>query len=137
MRAILVGNVEDGVGDLAGHHVDLVDVGHRDDHVGVGGPCPLQHVRVRPVADDALDVEAVAQRLDQARGLVDDGDVIVLRQALGNSPADLAGAADDDFHEKAWIRTPRLVNDSPSPAPDAGSLLLSARLEHLIWHRPS
>ena len=37
---------EQGMGDLAGDHVDLIGVGDGDDHIRVIGPSGLEHVGV-------------------------------------------------------------------------------------------
>ena len=100
MRAILVARAEQRPGHLAGDHVHFVAVGQRDDHVGVGGAGQLEHVRVRAVAGDGADVEAVLQVAQQVVVDVDDRDVVGLLagEVVGGRPADLAGPEDDDFH---------------------------------------
>jgi hypothetical protein len=77
----------------------LVGVGHRDQHVGVARPGLLQHVGMRGEADEAGDVERLADLLDQLRRLVDDRHVGVLAgQVARDVEADLAGPAHDHFH---------------------------------------
>ena len=96
------GHVEYRVRHLAGDHVDLVRLGHRDDHVGVGATGPFQYVRVRGEADERADVEGVADLLRQRRRLLDDGDVVVaVGQIAGDVEADLPGSANDEFHGRA------------------------------------
>jgi hypothetical protein len=95
----LGGHVEQRVGDLAGHHVDLVVEGDGDDHLGLLGAGLGQHVGVGAMADEAADVEIVADGLDQVRRGIDDRDVVVLGgQSFGDAIADLAGAADQYPH---------------------------------------
>ncbi len=98
MRAIFVGTFEQRMGDLAGHHVDLVGLGHRNDHVRVRRPGLLQDRRAGSVADQSLDVQRVGQPADQLPRLVDDGDVVGFGgQIAGDVLADLSGAADNDL----------------------------------------
>ena len=84
---------------LAGDHVDLVAVGHGDEHVGIGGTGALEHVRAGGKTKHALHIERVAELLDELRPLIDHGDVILLgRELASDVEAHLPGAADDDFH---------------------------------------
>ena len=92
-------NVEQGMGDLAGDHVDFVRVSDGDDDVGVGDARLFQDIRVRCVADHAVSVQGVADAPDQVGVLVYDRHVIAFKgQVAGNVEADLSGAADDNFH---------------------------------------
>ena len=58
-------DVEEAVRDLAGDDVDLVGLRDRDQHVGLLDAGLRQHVRVRAVADEAANLEAVRDRLDR------------------------------------------------------------------------
>jgi hypothetical protein len=83
---------------------DLVRVGDRDQQVGILQPGLLQHRRVRGMAGDALNIELVGDVAHEMRIEVDDGDVVALvRQVFRDVGADLAGAADHDFHEPCSI----------------------------------
>ena len=93
-------HVEQRMRHLARHHVDLVVLGDGDQDVGVLGLGTFQRIRMRGMADDSLDVQAVADAPDQFRRLVDDRDVVVLhRQIARDIGPDLSGAAYDDLHE--------------------------------------
>ena len=57
-------DVEQRVGHLAGHHIDLVGLRDRDDHVGLGdAAAPARRGEKR--TDHRLDVQVVADLLDQ------------------------------------------------------------------------
>ena len=106
----LGGGMEQGVGHLAGHHVDLVTVGDRHQHVGVFGAGLEQGVGVRGLAGDGADVQPVLQGAELVAVGVDHRDVVLLYgQVLGQGTADLAGAKDNDFHGSGSsnaVRTP-------------------------------
>ena len=100
-----VGGVEHGIGHLAGDHVGLVAVGHRDEHVGIFGAGPLQYIGTRAVAGDGADVEAVLEVAQHIGVGIDHGDVVGLAgQVLGQRAADLSGTEYDDLH--GWSRDP-------------------------------
>ena len=93
-------HVEQGVRHLAGDHVHFIGEGDGDDHIGLARAGALQHVRMGGIAHHRPHIEIVGHLLDQVRRIVDDGDVVVFRRQLtGNAGADLARAANDDFHE--------------------------------------
>ena len=95
----LARDVEDRMGHLAGDHVDLVGIGRGDDHVGVPGPCPLQHIRVGGKAGHPLHIQRLHGARDQVRVVVDHRHVVLLAGKMARDlPADLARAADDDLH---------------------------------------
>ena len=92
-------DLEQGMGDLAGDHVDFVGVRHGDQHVGLAGARTIENIRPRGMADDPLRVEPVADAADQFGRGIDDRDVVVLAcQLTGDVEADLPGTADDDPH---------------------------------------
>ena len=92
-------DVEQRMGNLTCHHVDLVGQRDRDDHVGLGGASLLKHIGVGSKSNHRLNVQGVADLLDQLRRLVDHGDVVVLgREVARDVGADLTRAADDDLH---------------------------------------
>ena len=88
------------VADLAGHHVDLVTAGHRDQHIGVFGAGTAQYFGMGSPAGHGLNVQAVAQLAQPGRVGVDHGDVERLAgQVLGERPAHLAAAQYQDLQE--------------------------------------
>ena len=92
-------DVEQRVGDLAGDHVDLVGIGHRDQELGVPGAGLLEHLGMRGKAGDRLDVQALTDLLGQLLALIDHRDVIAgAGQVAGDVVTDLPGAADNDLH---------------------------------------
>jgi hypothetical protein len=86
--------------DVAGHHVDLVAVGQRHQHVGAGGASLLERARARRIAAHRANVEPVLQVAQQLVIDVDDRDVVgfLAGEMVGRGPAHLAGAEDDYFH---------------------------------------
>ncbi len=95
--------VEQRVGHLAGDHVDLIRVGHRDDQVGILDACTDQHLGMGGMTVNAADIERILQRLEVRRVHFDHGDVVVLAgQAMGNGGSDLAGAEYDNLHD-SWF----------------------------------
>ena len=91
--------VEQGVGDLAGHHVGFVAVGHGHQHVGVVGAGLAQHGRERAAALHGADVQPVTEVAQAFAVGVDHGDVVGLAgQVFCQRTADLPCAEDDDFH---------------------------------------
>ena len=78
------GCVIQGVGDLAGRHIDLVAVGQRDNEVGVLDTGPDQDLGVRGVTDHAPDIQAVLQHFQMGGIYIDNRDVVfLLREAVG------------------------------------------------------
>ena len=95
----LGGHFENRVRHLTGNHVDLIGIGHGNQHVGVIGAGLFQGMRMGGMADKSLDVEGITDPADQFRRLIDNCYVIVFkRQMTGDMIPDLSGAADDDFH---------------------------------------
>ena len=91
--------------DLAGDHVDLVRIGHGDDHIGIFRARFVEHVGQRGAADQAADFGAFRQFLRDLRIIVDHGDVIrFARQLVRNAQAYLPGAT-DDYPHAAMLRS--------------------------------
>ncbi len=101
MRAILVGVSKQGVGDLAGDHVELIAVGQRNDHVGIAGARPFQHVGVGSMADNGAHIEPVLQLAQRSRVDIDDRDLIGLftGKLVGDVGAYLSGSENQNIHE--------------------------------------
>ena len=80
--------------DLTGDHVGLVRVGQRNDDVGVVRAGALQNLRVRGVADDRANVEAILEFPQHVGTHVDDGDLVrfLTGQVICRGGPDLAGA---------------------------------------------
>ena len=92
-------DVEERMGDLAGGHVDFVVERDGNQHFGLIGAGPRQHIRMGAVADITADIQRLGDMRDERGGGVDDRDVVAfLGEPLGNAVTDLARAADDDFH---------------------------------------
>ena len=100
MRAILVGVRNSVQRHLAGHHVDLIADGERDQDVGLGDARGLEHRGLRGVADHGAHVEPVLQIAQHVLVDVDDRDVVGLlaREVVRRGAPDLSGAQDEDFH---------------------------------------
>ena len=58
-------HVEQRMSDLAGHHVDLIVQGNRDDHVGLIGTRQRQCVGMRTMPDETAHIERIADRIDE------------------------------------------------------------------------
>ena len=98
------------MGHLTGDHVDLIRMGGGNDHVGVACARALQNVRIGGEARDPLHVERFGRAAHQFDIVVDDRDVVLFtRQMPRDLPADLARAADDDFHGRSRMRLPLLI----------------------------
>ena len=98
----LGGCIEQGVGHLAGHHVDLITVGDGYQHIGVFGTCFEQCVGMRGLARDGADVQPVLQQAQLFTVDVYHRDVILfVSQVFGQGTADLTGAENNDFHSSA------------------------------------
>ena len=95
----LGGRVEQGVCYLAGHHVDFVGVGHRNQHIGVFCACLVERIGMRGAAGDGADIESVLQGAQFRAIRIDHGNVVLLAgEMLRQSAADLAGAENNNFH---------------------------------------
>ena len=101
----LARGAEHGIRHLAGHHVDLIAAGDRDQHVGILGPRLAQHVGMGGPARDGADVEAAAQ-FPQAHFVeIDQGDVQGFAgQMGGQGAAHLPRAEDENLHGCLSIR---------------------------------
>jgi hypothetical protein len=92
-------DVERLVGQLGGHHVAVVALGHRDEHVGTARAGPLEDVLVGAVAADRGAAEGRWQAVERLRRQVDDHDFVARRiEVRGELGADASGADDDDLH---------------------------------------
>ena len=60
-------HIEQRMGDLARHHVDLVIQGHGNDHVSLFGTCPCKHIGMRAMTDMAANIELVLDILHKLR----------------------------------------------------------------------
>ena len=74
----LVRNVEQRVGNLANHHVDLVGIGHGDDHIAVVCASRLKNIGIAGMPLDPTHVEFGLDNVDQLRVLIDHDNVVVL-----------------------------------------------------------
>ena len=86
--------------DLTSHHVDLVAVCQRDDHIGVSSARSLEYIRVACVADNRAYVEAILEVPERTGVSIDDGDLVSLfaRKLMGNARADSPGSEDQYIH---------------------------------------
>jgi hypothetical protein len=94
-------HVEQGRGDLAGHHVDLVRVGHGDQHRRIAGASRLQDRRIRAEADQHIHPQIRLQGLQALPVAVDHRDLVSIgTQGLGQRITHLSGTENDDLlHE--------------------------------------
>ena len=70
--------MEQGIGDLAGNHVDFVHVRQGDDDVRIIGTCAVQHLGVGGMSDDGTDVQPVLQFAQYVGPNVDDRNLVGL-----------------------------------------------------------
>ena len=93
------GGAKQRVGHLTGDHIDLVGVGHRDQHIGVFAARLAQHDGVGACTGHRADIQLGVQLAQFCAVGIDDGDVVLLAgKVLRQGAADLAGAENDDFH---------------------------------------
>jgi hypothetical protein len=94
---------EQAPGDVTRHHVGLVAVGQRDDHVGITRAGRFERARTRGVALHGADVDAVLQVAQQRFVEVDDGDVVGFfpGEVVRGRATDLPGPENDDF-QVSW-----------------------------------
>ena len=74
----LGGDLEEGVRNLAGHHIDLIGMGDRKQKIHVGRPGLGEHFRGGGLANHGADIHPVLQAVQQMPVLVHQGNVIVL-----------------------------------------------------------
>jgi hypothetical protein len=97
--------VKQGLGDPAREEIGFVALGDGDDHVRLGTAGTAQRGRMRGVAADDADIEALLQLVQRHTVAVDDGDVVGLDgEVLGQCRADLPGPEDHDFHVRPTLR---------------------------------
>jgi hypothetical protein len=97
-------HIEHTVRDLAGNKIGVVALGHRNQQVGVAGTGLAQRHWRRPVTTDGAQIETVLKSGKPHRIAVYDDNVVFLgNQVLGNTGANLAGAEDDDLHDRYRI----------------------------------
>ena len=98
--------VEDGVGNLASYHVDLITVRHSDKHVGIFGAGLTQDIWMRSHAPNGSNIEPVLKLSQSIAISVDDSDVArFLGQVLGKIATNFTGSENDDLHI-ATLRIP-------------------------------
>ena len=87
-------------GHFAGHHVDFIGVGQRDDDVGIGTAGGLEHAGIRGVAGHSANIEAILQVAQYFLIGIDHRHFIrfFARQLVRRRPAHLAGAENDNLH---------------------------------------
>ena len=79
-------DVEQGVGHLAGDHVDFVVQGDGDQHVGIGGAGAFEDVGMGGVAVYGANVEDLVGAFAERFAGVDDRDVVAFgRQPFGDA----------------------------------------------------
>ena len=94
-------HIENGMGHLTGHHIDLIIKRDGDDHVRLVRSGPCQYIRVSPMAHIAAHIQIVANGRDQRRAIVDNGHIILFRgQMLGDAKSHLTCTADHHFHSR-------------------------------------
>ena len=92
------GRIEQGIGYLAGGHVDFVGVGHRDDQVRVLDTRAHQNLGVGGMTVHHADIQVVLQHAEARLVGIDHGNVVVfIGQAVRNRGADLAGSENDNL----------------------------------------
>src|SRR5690606_15608862 len=103
--------VEQGRDDLACDDVNFVAVRERDDNVRIACTAGIERARIRAVARNSANVDAILQIPQHLLVHVDDGDLVRLfaREVIRRRPTDLAGTEDDDLHRRglglgAWGR---------------------------------
>lgn len=112
----LGGGFEQGITDLAGHHVHLVTVRDCDQHVGIVGAGLTQHVRMRRVAFDGLNVEPIPELAQSLCVLVHQRDVEGLsREMLGEGTPYLARSKNDDLHVR-FLTSDFLISEKKKPS---------------------
>ena len=85
--------------DLTSHHVDLIAVGDRNDHVGIVGARLRHDVGMAGHTPDRPDVKSILEFPQSVSVLVDDRDVAgFFGEILGEVTADLTSTQDDDFN---------------------------------------
>jgi hypothetical protein len=72
-------DVEQRVGYLACHHVDLIGSGYRNEHVGISGPGPLEYLRVGGMPYNASHIVTLVDAAGLLRRRVDHGDIDAFR----------------------------------------------------------
>src|SRR5690606_10156465 len=97
--ANLLGGLEQGVGNLAGDHVDFVVLGNGNHHLGILRSCAQQHIRVGGPSGGGANVHMILEFTQQLGIGIDHGDVICLaREDLRQGSAHFVGAKNDYFH---------------------------------------
>ena len=98
--AIDLPDAERLVGQLGGHHVAVVALGHRDEDVGALGAGPAEDVLVGAVAADGVAAERRRQAVERLGREVEDDHVVAGGiEVCGEDGADPAAADDDDLHD--------------------------------------
>ena len=84
---------------LAGHHIDLIRVRGRDDHIGILRTGPRQNIRIAGKANNALHIQSVCRAAYEIRIAVNDCHIVLfIGEMACNLPAHLTGSAYDHFH---------------------------------------
>ena len=96
-----LGYIEQGMRHLAGDHIDLIMIGHRNDHIRIIGPGMIQSFRIRGMPDHAIGFELIIHRGDGCGVAVNHGDIVfflgqVRRQRMPNP----AASANNNAHIK-------------------------------------
>ena len=92
-------DIEQGIGHLAGDHVDFVGAGHCDQHVGIAGTGPLEDLGMGGMADHPADIVALVGPPGLLRRNVHDRHINTLGGKMaGDGRADLSGTANDHSH---------------------------------------
>ena len=91
--------MEQRVGNLAGHHIEFVGLGDRDNHVGIIGTGAAQYIRVGGVATHGADIEVFLQVAKQYGVGIDYSDIVGLTgKVLCQRCPHLSGTQNDDLH---------------------------------------
>src|SRR5690554_1478268 len=92
-------DIEQSACDLTGNHVDLIAVGHGDQHVGILGAGLIQNRRVGCFPFHGPDIKSILQLTQAGAVGIDHGNVIgFIGKMLGQRATNLTGTEDDDLH---------------------------------------
>ena len=93
------GGVEQGMGHLAGHHIDLVTVGDCDQHIGVFGAGLEQGIGMGCTAGNCAYIQPVLQQPQLFTIGINHSNVILfIGEVFCQGATDLAGAKNNDLH---------------------------------------
>ena len=103
------------MGHLAGHHIDLIRMGGRDNHIGILCAGTRQNIWIAGKANNALHIQSISRTAHEIRVAINNCHVIFfIGEMTRDLPANLTSSAYNHFHGWCPLEIRRTLPDGVS-----------------------